>query len=131
MQSPGTSVQRAPSQSERLMAAGAHLAVLLPHIGIVVPLVLWLANKDAAPFAAYQAKQAFWFQLLTIVGFWMLIIVAVTLGLVTFGIGLLATLPLLLVWHFAADIYGIIGAVYAGQARDFRYLLVGSILQPD
>jgi hypothetical protein len=35
------------------------------------------------------------------------------------------------VWHFAADIYGIIGAVYAGQARDFRYLLVGSILQPD
>jgi uncharacterized Tic20 family protein len=131
MQTPGTSVQTGPSQTECLMAAGAHLAVLLPHIGIVVPLVLWLANTEKAPFAAYQAKQAFWFQLLTIVGFWVLIAVAISLGLVTFGLGLLAALPLLLLWHFAADVYGIIAAVYAGQGRDFRYLLVGNIVQPD
>ncbi|HEX8235867.1 MAG TPA: DUF4870 domain-containing protein [Abditibacteriaceae bacterium] len=131
MQNPGTSVQPGPSQGECLMAAGAHLAVLLPHVGIVVPLILWLVNKDIAPFAAYQAKQAFWFQLLTIVGFWVLIAVALTLGLVTFGLGLLAALPLLLVWHVAADVYGIIGAVYSAQARDFRYILVGSMVQPD
>ncbi len=59
------------------------------------------------------------------------IVLAIALGLVTFGIGLLAALPLLLVWHFAADVYGIIGAVYSAQARDFRYLLVGSMVQPD
>ena len=128
---PSPSVQPGPSQSECLMAAGAHLAVLLPHVGVVVPLVLWLANKDTAPFAAYQAKQAFWFQLLTIVGFWMLVVLAITLGLVTFGIGLVAALPLLFVWHFAADVYGIIGAVYSAQARDFRYILIGSMVRPD
>jgi uncharacterized Tic20 family protein len=130
MQNPNSPVQMAPSQEERWMALAAHLSILLPHVGVVVPLIIWLAHNDRAPFAAYQAKQAFWFHLLTIVGFWAFLIIAVALGIVTFGLGLLASAPLLLLWHFAADIYGIIGAVYCFQGRDFRYAVLGSIIQP-
>ena len=109
----------------------AHLSILLPQCGWIVPLILWLVNKDTAPFAAYQAKQSLFFQLAVMVSFWLFGACAVVFGLLTLGLGFLALLPLLLIWHTAAAIYGIIGAIVAGQGRDFRYLLIGNLIQPD
>lgn len=119
-----------PSQNERVMAVLAHLCVLLPQLGLVVPLVLWLANRGSAPFAAYQAKQAFFFQLAVAVLFWVVAIGGTVLGILTLGLGFLALFPLLAGWHLAADIYGIVGAVKAFEGRDFRYFLLGG-LTPD
>jgi uncharacterized Tic20 family protein len=120
-----------PSSNERLMALLAHLSILLPQLGWAVPLILWLVNKDTAPFAAYQSKQSFFFQLAVAVSFWILAVCGVVFGLLTLGFGFLAVLPLLGLWHTLASIYGIIGAVISYQGRDFRYFLIGSIVEPD
>jgi uncharacterized protein len=120
-----------PSSNERVMALLAHLSILLPQLGWAVPLVLWLVNKDTAPFAAYQSKQSFFFQLAVAVSFWIAVMGGVVFGVLTLGLGLLAVLPLLGFWHTAACIYGIIGAVTAYQGRDFRYFLIGGMVEPD
>jgi uncharacterized Tic20 family protein len=120
-----------PSSEERVMALLAHLSILLPQLGWAVPLILWLVNKDTAPFAAYQAKQSFFFQLAVAVLFWIFAIFSVGFGLLTLGLGFLAVLPLLALWHTLAAIYGIVGAVISYQGRDFRYFLIGSMVQPD
>lgn len=120
-----------PSSNERLMAMLAHLSILLPQCGWIAPLILWQVNKDSAPFAAYQAKQSFFFQLATAVSFWVVAMCGFILGVLTFGLGFFALLPLLAIWHTATSVYGVVGGIMAYQGRDFRYLLIGSLVQPD
>jgi uncharacterized Tic20 family protein len=127
--SPSPSLQ--PSANERVIALLSHLSILLPQLGWAVPLILWLVNKDTAPFAAYQSKQSFFFQLAVAVSFWIAVVFGLVFGVVTLGLGFLAMLPLLGLWHTAACIYGIIGALISYQGRDFRYFLIGSMVEPD
>src|SRR4028119_797869 len=127
--SPSSSLQ--PSSNERLMALLSHLSILLPQLGWAVPLILWLVNKDTAPFAAYQAKQSFFFQLAVAVSFWIFGVCGIVFGLLTLGLGFLAVVPLLALWQTLACIYGIIGGVISSQGRDFRYFLIGSMMEPD
>lgn len=49
-----------PTSEERVLAALAHLSVVL--LPIVLPLVIYLAARRSAPYAAQQAKQALGFQ---------------------------------------------------------------------
>src|SRR5438128_2418632 len=131
MQDPQAVAAR-PSDGERLMAALAHLSILVPHAGIIAPLVLWLVHQGTAPYAAYQAKQAFYFHLGIIVLTWSFIISAIVFCVATLGLGLLALLPLLFLvpaLHLAPAIYGIIGAVHCYEGRDFRYWLIGEWVQ--
>lgn len=120
-----------PSAGERLMAGLAHLSIFVPHFGILAPLVIWLVNNESAPYAAYQAKQAFFFHLLTVVLFWILFIGGIIFGLFSFGLGFLPFIPILLVWYGVAGIYGIVAAIRAFEGRDFRYLFIGSAFQPN
>jgi len=131
VQSPQSNPLIKPPDSERVMASLAHLSILLPQFGLVAPLILWLVNRESAPFAAYQAKQAFWFHLFVTVGFWAVCYAGILLGIFTLGLGFLALLPLLGAWHIAAAVYGIIGAVHAFEGRDFRYAVIGNMVQPD
>lgn len=119
-----------PSWGEKLMAACAHLSILVPQAGILAPLVIWLANNQAAPYAAYQAKQAFFFHLLLIVVFWMLLVGAIVFGAFTFGLGALPFIPILLCWYGVAGIYGIVAAIKTLEGRDFRYFFIGQVFAP-
>ena len=133
MQNPN-SPQFAPSSSERLMATLAHLSIWVPHFGIIAPLVIWLSNRGHAPFAAYQAKQAFYFHLSIIALTWLIVIVAVLFVLLTLGIGLIAIVglwPLLPALHLAPMIYGTVAAIQAHDGRDFRYVVIGNLVEPD
>jgi uncharacterized Tic20 family protein len=120
-----------PSAGEKVMAAMAHLSILMPHFGILAPLVIWLVNNDSAPYAAYQAKQAFFFHLLLVVLFWVLFVGAIVFGIVTFGWGALPFIPILLCWYLVAGIYGIVAAVKSLEGRDFRYLFIGQVFSPN
>ncbi len=120
-----------PSAGEKLMAAMAHLSIFVPHFGILAPLVIWLVNNDSAPYAAYQAKQAFFFHLLLVVMFWILFAGAIVFGIFTFGLGALPFIPILLCWYLVAGIYGIVAAVKSLEGRDFRYLFIGQVFNPN
>lgn len=129
---PDSSPQMAPSNDEKLMAALAHASALLPQFGLIAPLIIWLVNRGGrAPFAAYQAKQAFCFQLFAAVAAWVVGILGFFSGFLTLGLGWLVTAILIGLIPTAALIYGVIGAIQAFGGRDFRYWLVGDWVQPD
>lgn len=127
---PSTQPLVKPSNDERLMALLSHLSLLVPHAGIVAPLIIWLLNQDKAPFAAYQAKQALFFHVFVIVATWVIVIGSILLGIVTLGLALIVLLPLLAALNLVPMVLGIIGAIHSYEGRDFRYPIIGSWVQP-
>jgi len=123
--------QVTPASDERLMAMLSHLSILVSHGGIIVPILIWLLNKDKAPFAAYQAKQALFFHLAVIVLTWGIGLVTFLIAVVTFGIGLFFLFPLLAALGLLPMIYGIVGAIQSYEGRDFRYWWIGDVVKPD
>ena len=131
-----------PTQDERIMGALPHLSVLIPYIGVIVPIMIWVTQKDKSRFVYLQALQAAAYQLVLfvatllgwgcyILSFVLLIptialiqpssewpVLAVTfipfcvLGLI--GLGWLLFL-----------IYGIVAAIQVFQGKAFRYIVIG------
>lgn len=111
----------------------AHLSILLNLVtgilGPVAALIIYLVYKDRSRFVAYQAMQAFIYQLIVIFGLGTLVgvlwaisgaLAAVLIGFLCMPVALLFTLALL-----AAPIYSIIGAVRCNSGQDFKYWLIG------
>lgn len=115
-----------PSAEEKQWAMFAHLsalagAVLSSAFGgwgtFIGPLIIWLIKKDTMPFVASQAKEALNFNITVSAIFLMLVILTV----ITFGIGALLTVPVMLVVGIAALVFTIIAAVKANEGIDYRY----------
>ena len=51
------------SQDERIMAALSHATALLPFMGVIAPIVIWVTQKDKSQYVAFQALQAMAYQL--------------------------------------------------------------------
>lgn len=132
-----------PTHDERVMAALAHISIIIPLMGAVLPGVIWVTQKEKSRYVAFQALQALALQLAVVVG-WIAGMGCYTLSF--FGIFLtipfnggsgnvspgefLVFLPfgilglLALAW-VAVLIYAIAGAVLTLQGKDFRYALLG------
>ncbi len=128
-------------QDEHIVAALAHISVLLPQIGVIAPIVIWVMQKERSRFVAFQALQAIAYQLLLILiwfggmacymgSFVLTFAGGVILASRISGPGLVFFLPfvvflgiLLLMLVFV--IYGIVAAVLTFQGKDFRYALIG------
>lgn len=121
-----------PAQEERVMATLAHASILLPHAGLLVPLVLWLihSGRPDRAYAAFQAKQAFVFHLSAVALQWLAAFACFVLGFFSLGLGWLLLIPIVGLGHLAAIIMGLIGAVDSFNGRDFRYPVIGSMLSP-
>jgi uncharacterized protein len=125
------------SSNERGLAGVAHLSSLFAPL--VVPLIIWLAVRDSMPYAARQAKQAFFFHLglaaLTLIGTLVLVgslvgtLFAAASAAVTSDIVTSTSPP---AWLFALVTFAIIlgltgqalciyGAVQAFGGKDFSY----------
>lgn len=119
-------------KDERMWAAFAHASILLNlvtgFLGVIAPLVIYLAYKDRSRFVASQAMQGFVFQLVWWVGGGILVGIswaAVSVASL-FIIGILC-IPIALILSLipvAAIIYGIIGALQAYEGKEFRYWLI-------
>ena len=137
---PGAS--SAPSAKHETGVAGvAHLSSFFAPL--VVPLVIWLVVRDSMPYAAYQAKQAFFYHLamavLGLVGVFVLFLSLVSTLFATASQAVTsetATSTTPSAWLFAIFTFAIIigltgqvlsiyGAVQAFQGKDFRYPLLG------
>jgi uncharacterized Tic20 family protein len=118
---------------ERTWAMLAHLSVLANlvtgFLGPVLALIIYLVYKERSRYVAYQAMQAFVFQMIWWVGGGVLTGVAWTVSgmLSAILIGLLC-MPIACVISLmpvVAVIYGIVGGVQTSQGQDFKYWLIG------
>jgi hypothetical protein len=116
-----------PSAEERQWAMFAHLSALLGglltsgwggSIGFFIgPLIIWLAKKETMPFVDDQAKEALNFAITVSLA----CVVLMMLTIMSFGIGALLTIPLLMVIGIAALVFFIIAGVQANQGTRYRY----------
>jgi uncharacterized Tic20 family protein len=137
-----------PNQNERVMAALSHVSVILPFMGVIAPLVIWITQKEKSLYVAFQASQALAYQLMMILaGFvetgcylvfflvYFLVVVLISpdepshtmdpvsvmvvfMPFIIMGILFLARIVLL--------IYGLVGAVMTYQGKPFRYIFIGN-----
>jgi uncharacterized Tic20 family protein len=144
-----TETQPGPSQEERLLAALSHIAILFSALGIIVPAVIWVTQREKSPYTAHQALQALVFQGVAILvslaalAFFICSLLGVfasvfpeagnePLGEIIFGL-IMAVLfisvcimslgQLIFIW------YGINAAVVTFFGKEFRYLFVGRRLE--
>jgi uncharacterized Tic20 family protein len=93
-----------PSKDDMQMAMFCHLGGIL---GIILPLVLWLTQREKSWFIDDQGKEA--------VNFGITMMIAhVGFGLITCGFGVFITWPLALVFH-------ILAGMAAGRGECYRY----------
>lgn len=114
------------SAEERQWAMFAHLSALLGGLltsivggwgTFVGPLVIWLIKKDTMPFVSDQGKEALNFNITVAI-----IAVAMSLlSVVTFGIGLIIALPVLIVVGIAWLVLTIIATIKANEGQYYRY----------
>jgi uncharacterized Tic20 family protein len=117
----------AATAEEKQWAMFAHLSVLLGglvtsgwggSIGFFIgPLVIWLMKKDTMPFVADQAREALNFAITVSIACVALFI----LTIMSLGIGLILTVPLMMAIGIAALVLCIIAAMKANQGIAYRY----------
>jgi uncharacterized Tic20 family protein len=137
-----TSESTLPTQDERIMGALPHISVLIPYIGVIVPIMIWVTQKDKSRFVYFQALQAAAYQLV--------LFVATLLGWGCYILSFILLIPTMtfiqsssewpalaatffpfcvlgligLGWLFFL-IYGIVAAIQVFQGKDFRYIVIG------
>lgn len=117
-----------PTLQDRQWAAGAHLAALILALltswaagiaGAVGALAVWLIKRDDSPFAAEHAKEALNFNL----SMFIYAVALVLLTVVTFGLGIILTLPLGLVIAVIWLVCTLMAAFRAYDGQSYRYPL--------
>lgn len=115
-----------PSEDERQWAMFAHLSALAGGLltgafggwGFFLgPLVIWLMKKDTMPFVDDQAKEALNFNITVSAIFLVLLIFTI----LTLGIGILLTGPIMLIVGIAALVFIIIAAMKSKEGERYRY----------
>lgn len=137
-----------PTQDERVMAALSHISTLLPMVGVIAPIVIWITQKDKSKYVAFQALQALAYQLTMILAWF------IGMGCYMFSFfGTFFTIPFsdssqsasplfalgfiipflvfgaIFIGGFFFIIYGIVGAVMAFQGKPFRYIIIGNRIE--
>lgn len=140
--SPPPDGSSAPAAKHETGIAGvAHLSSFFAPL--VVPLIIWLVVRDSMPYAAHQAKQAFFFHLvmavLGLVGVFVLFLSLVSTLFATASQAitsevatsttppgwLFALITFAIIIGLTGQILSIYGAVQAFQGKDFSYPLLG------
>jgi uncharacterized Tic20 family protein len=57
------------TREDQLAAAIAHAGILLPMFGAVIPLAIWLSQRERSPLLRFQALQALAYQLLGLLAY--------------------------------------------------------------
>jgi uncharacterized Tic20 family protein len=137
-----------PTQDERIMAALSHVSALLPMMGVIAPIIIWVTQKEKSQYVAFQALQAMTYQLAMIAAWF------VGMGCyMCSAFGTFATIPFMsssgssqsdnplfilpflfpftvfgaiFIGGFFFIVYGVIGAIMAFQGKPFRYFIIGN-----
>jgi uncharacterized Tic20 family protein len=141
------SSQSLSSQDERIMAALSHISIVLPLIGVLCPILIWVTQKEKSKFVAYQALQALIYHLSMILGYFtcmscyvcsfMFNFISIPMsssyevrqifgstGEYFFFIPFIV-MGMMLIGGFIFIVYGIVGSILVFQGRPFRYVIIG------
>lgn len=88
-------------------------------MGFLCPLVVWLVYRDRSEFVRRHALESLNFQLSLLI----YTVVAVVLIMITFGLGVLIVVPLVLIGAVAAVVVIILATIAASNGREYRYPL--------
>ena len=118
-----------PSQSERLLSAFSHVSILIPRIGFLVPIIIWImqANqKNKSQYLTFQSLQALMYQvIIIIIGF----IGSIFSMLSVFIANTYLIFPMMIIGSITKFIliaYGIVGAIMTFQGKPFSYWIIGN-----
>lgn len=142
-----------PNQNDRIMAALAHISIILPFMGVIAPIIIWVTQKEKSEYVAFQAIQAVVYQLTMLLAWF----VGMGCYMLTFFSMFITTLftsrsegevdpsaapffvgffflPFLIMGAMLLGqafffIYGLIGTVQTFRGKDFKYIVIGNYLQ--
>ena len=100
----------------------AHVGVFVAAwfaMGFLCPLVIWLVYRNRSDFIRRHALESLNFQLSLLI----YSAIAVILILVTFGLGILIIVPLIIIGAIAALVVIILATMAASSGREYRYPL--------
>ena len=116
-----------PRPEEKQWAMFAHLSALVGglltsgwagSVGFFIgPLIIYLTKKDTMPFVGDQAKEALNFAITVSLACLVLLLFTI----MSFGIGIFLTLPLLMIIGIGSLIFVIIAAIKANEGVAYRY----------
>ncbi|WP_327636493.1 DUF4870 domain-containing protein [Kribbella sp. NBC_00482] len=107
---------------ERTWALVAHIGVLVAAwlaMGFLCPLVVWLMFRDRSDFVRRHAVESLNFQISLLI----YSAVSAVLIFITFGLGVLIVVPLVVIGAIAALVVIILATVAASGGSDYRYPL--------
>src|SRR5690606_30509355 len=81
------------------------------------PLVIWLMKKETMPFVDDQAKEALNFNITVAIAFFVLFV----LTLLSLGIGIILTGPLMIIIGLAWLVFTVIAAIKSNEGVRYRY----------
>jgi uncharacterized Tic20 family protein len=136
---PKRGLESEPTQDDRLMAALAHVAVVVGFT-MILPAIIWFIYRDKSPYVRFQALQAFVWQLIItaggfVIGGCMLMAMMMSGAMADNGNGGgFACFPFaffcgVILLGIGFTIYGIYAAIATFGGADFRYPIVGSWLE--
>jgi uncharacterized Tic20 family protein len=108
----GYSQELSPAD-QRMWAMLAHLGGII--LGFVAPLIVYLVQKDRGIFVREQSREALNFQLTLLIAY----VIASVIGVITFGIGFILYLPLVVL----NILLPILAGVAANKGENYRYPL--------
>ena len=117
---------RGLSSETRNWALAAHLSAFLGAwiaLAFVGPLVVWLLKREEHPYIAHHAREALNFNLSVLLYGVVLAILAIPIGVLTLGLGLLPVILLFGALALGWLVLTIIAAVAASNGEAYRYPL--------
>ena len=100
-----------PNSEEKTMAILSHILAIVPGIGILAPLVIYLVKRNEGSFVEFHARESLNFQITVILAY----IISVILILVLVGIFLLWVIPVVNI------VLVIVATLRASEGRWYRY----------
>jgi uncharacterized Tic20 family protein len=131
------------STEEKLMSLLSHISILIPNIGIMAPIMIWITQKEKSQFTRFNALQAIFFQLV----FLALIMISVIIGMILMFVSLpgiisspndvpgtlfwvsMGVMNLYLPLGVIFSIVGIVASVKSFKGRIFKYAIIGRIIK--
>jgi uncharacterized Tic20 family protein len=121
MSTPGSGPPLTPSE-ERTWAVIAQIGTLVAAwlaMGFLCPLAIWLIFRNRSDYVRRQALESLNFQISLLI----YTAIAIVLVLITFGLGVLIVIPLIVIGAIAALVVIILATLAAANGQDYRYPL--------
>ncbi|MER7249042.1 DUF4870 domain-containing protein [Kribbella sp. NPDC000426] len=110
------------ASEERTWAMLAHVGVFVAAwlaMGFLCPLIIWLLFRGRSEFVRKNAVESLNFQISLLI----YTAIAVVLVLITFGLGVLIIVPLIVIGAVAAVVFIVLATIAASSGQEYRYPL--------